>query len=183
MNYTKHTVCYYRNYKASKSTTITYKEIPCHYTADTPRKGKGVGFPHPVSIELVLELLLALIGAAGDGVDPRLVEAEARTKAASDLGGDVPVELHVLPALDLIVRHPQRLELHRLHPAPVRDEEQAREAGPARVLRRVSLHVQLLGRDRRCRGLLRAAQAVRHRRRRRGGDLALDVHGAGDLGG
>jgi hypothetical protein len=152
--------------------------MSCHYAAGSPTKDKGVGFTHSVSVELVLELLIALIGAAGDGVDPRLVEAVARAEAAADLGGDVAVELHVLPALDLVVRHPQRLELYRLHPAPVRDEDASGEAGPPRVLRRVRLHVELLGRDRRRRGLIGAAQAVRHRRCSGGGDLALDVHGS-----
>uniref|UniRef100_A0A0A9HL41 Fus6 n=1 Tax=Arundo donax TaxID=35708 RepID=A0A0A9HL41_ARUDO len=129
----------------------------------------------PVAVELVLELLLALLGAAVDSVDPGLVEPVSRAEAAVDFECDVAVELRVLSPLDLVVRHPQSLELHQLHPAPLRDEDKARQVDPPGVLRGVGLHVQLLGGERRQGGLL-PAQSVRHR----GGDLALDVHAGGD---
>jgi hypothetical protein len=138
-----------------------------------------VRFSHPVAIELALELLLALLGAAVDGIGPGLVERVFRAEAAVDFVRDFPVEHGVLPPLDLVIRHPQRLELHRLHPAPLGDEQEARQARPPRVLRGVRLHVQLL-RGHRRRGRLRAAEAVGHGLRRRGRDLALDVHARWD---
>jgi len=194
------------SHKLSKLSTIPNEEMPCHcppnglkpckcnmtrhlrlHTSNFNKRsnlsryegGGEAEIPHSVAVELVLELLLALLGTAADGIDPGLVEPVPGAEADVDFESDVAVELHVFSPLDLVVRHPQRLKLHRLHPAPIRDEDEAREAGPPRVLRGVGLHVQLLRGEGRRGGLLPAPQAVCDRRRRRGGDLALDFHEAG----
>jgi hypothetical protein len=44
-----------------------------------------------VAVELVLELLLALLGTAADGVDPGLVEPVPGAEATVDFEGDVAV--------------------------------------------------------------------------------------------
>lgn len=109
---------------------------------------KKNGKPYTISIEFILELLLPLLSPPLDRLTPARVGPVPLAQPPIDLVNNFPKQLRVLALLDLVVGHPQRLQLHRdVVVAVVGDEHEAPDLGPAGVEGGVGLHVELLAVD------------------------------------
>lgn len=102
---------------------------------------------YPISIEFIFELVLSQLGPSVHSISPCVIQAVIRPQSAIDLPDNLSEELRVLALLNLVVRHPQSLQLHRRDAAFFGDEKEARNLRPAGVQRGVGLDVELLVAD------------------------------------
>lgn len=122
------------------------------FTSNKPksekRKEKKKNKPtYSIRIELVIQLVLLLLGPPIDRLAPGGVHPVLVPQPPPDLLHDLPEQLRVLTLLNLVVRHPQRLQLHRLVVAVIGDEQEPRDLGAVLVEAPVGLDVELLAAD------------------------------------
>lgn len=130
------------------NTLLTECTTSNHTQATNRNSGKERTKPtYSIRIELVLQLLLLLLGPPIDGLAPGGVRPVLVPEPPADLLHHLPEQLRVLPLLNLVVRHPQRLQLHRLVVAAVGNEQEPRDLGAVPVEARVGLDVELLAAD------------------------------------
>ena len=102
---------------------------------------------YPIRVEFILELILPLFSPPLDHFTPSGIHPIVRPQPTVDLRHDFPEQQSVLPLLNLVVRHPKRLELHRLigvGAAVVGNEYETSDLGTTRIETGIGFNVELL---------------------------------------